>query len=418
VRSQGPVDETVVVTPDSAVAAGDPLLPREVGLGAVLAVLLVAVNLRPAVAAVGPVLPEIGSDLHLGGVALAVLTAGPVFLFGLCAPVAAGLVRRYGLRRAVVLSLAAVAAGLLLRLVPSLPLLFAGTLVAAGGIAAGNVLVPALVKEEHPARVGLLMGLYTVCLSGSASLAAAVSQPLSRSLPGGWRSALAVWALPAAVAVAVWLPRARRTPRADLRPAPTRQRGAVLRQWTAWQVTGYFALQSLAFYTTLTWLATLFRDSGSSPGTAGLMVALVTVVQLGPSLVVPVLAARARSQAGLVLASFVLSVSGLLGLLLATGTAPVLWVVLLGLGQGIGFPLALSMVVLRTRRSEDTAALSAMAQSIGYAVAGLGPLGAGALHDVTGSWSWPLGVLVGLVAVQLVPGLLAARPRQLELPGR
>ena len=384
---------------------------RRAPLGLVLAalpVLVMAVNLRPALASVGPVLPEIGADLGLGSWQLAVLTAGPVFCMGLFAATASGLVRRAGLRAAVVVVLATIGAGLLVRLGPGLALLFAGTLVAAVGIAVGNVLVPTLVREEHPDRVGPLMGLYTVALAGSASVASAASVPLAQYSDLGWRAALGPWALLALVAAVASAPRARRqrAPGTTVRARP----GGLGRSRLAWSVTGYFALQSLSFYTTLTWLAPILRDGGTSATRAGLLVSLLTLVQLPASLAVPLVASRRSSQRPLVVLVCVVSVLGLSGLLLAPGHLPVLWVGLLGLGQGAGFALALTLLVLRTSTPADTTALSAMTQSVGYTCAGLGPLAAGALHDLLGTWSVPLALLLALLVLQLLPGLVAAGP--------
>ncbi len=381
-------------------------------VAAALPVLVVAVNLRPALAAVGPVLPEIGADLRLGPARLALLTAGPVLCMGLFAPLAPSLVRRVGLHRGAVAVLAVIAAGLAVRVLGGGPVLLAGTGVAAVGIAVGNVLVPALVRHEHPGRTGVLMGLYTVTLGASASVASAVAAPLADRSALGWRAALGVWALPALAAVVVSGARARRRPATAPAggPAGGPARGALTGDRLAWAVTCYFAMQALMFFTTLAWLAPVLRDRGATATTAGLLLSLLTLVQLPGSLAVPVLATRMRSQWPLVGTASGLSGLGLAGLLLLPGSVPALWVSLLGLGQGAGFALALTFLVLRTADAGDTARLSAMTQTVGYAIAGLGPLAAGALRDLTDGWSVPLLLLLVVLAVQLVPAAVAARP--------
>ena len=371
--------------------------------------LVVAVNLRPSLAAVGPVLPEIGGDLGLSGAHLALLTSGPVFCMGLFAPLAPALARRAGLRTAVVAVLLAIGAGLVVRVLGGTPLLLLGTLLAAVGIAVGNVLVPALVREDHPGRVGPLMGLYTVALGASASVASATAAPLADGSGAGWRASLGVWALPALAAAAISAPRARRVP-GPASGSATPARARLSRDRVAWGVTGYFALQALMFFTTLTWLAPLLRDRGTSATAAGLLLSLLTLVQLPGSLLVPVLAARRTSQVPLVAAATGLSAVGFAGLLVLPGQLPTLWVVLIGLGQGAGFALALTLIVLRTAVARDTAALSAMTQTFGYTAAGLGPLVAGSVRDATGSWTLPLVLLLVALCVQLVPAAVAARP--------
>lgn len=392
----------------STSATGRRLPSAGTTLLAALPVLVIALNLRPALAAVGPVLPEIGADLGLSAAWLALLTAGPVFCMGLFAPLAPGLGRRLGLRRGAVVVLAAITAGLALRVLGGAPLLFAGTLVAAVGIAVGNVLVPALVREEHASRIGVLMGLYTVALSSSASLASATAAPLAHAFEWGWRAALGLWALPALVAVVYTAGRSRGSagPRGAARLPAVRLRGSGL----AWAVTAYMALQSLMFFTTLTWLAPILRERGASATTAGLLLSVLTLAQLPASLLVPVLAARLRSQWGLVVGSSALSAVGFAGLLLLPGQAAGLFVVVLGLGQGGGFALALTFIVVRTSAPTATASLSALAQTVGYTAAGVGPLAAGVLRDVTGGWSLALALLLAALAVQLLPAAVAARP--------
>lgn len=377
---------------------------------AALPVLVVAVNLRPAVAAVGPVILEIGDDLGLSGARLSLLTAGPVFCMGLFAPLAPALARRMGLRPAVVALLVAIAGGLVARVLAGPSLLLLGTLLAAVGIAVGNVLVPALVRADSPQRIGPLMGLYTVALGASASVASALAAPLADGTGAGWRASLGVWAVPAAVAAAVSVPRARRAGCPAAAPAGGGGGADVRRDPVAWAVTGYFSLQALMFFTTLTWLAPVLRDRGTGATTAGLLLSLLTLVQLPGSLLVPVLAARRASQLPLVAAATGLSGAGLAGLLLLPGQVPALWVVLVGLGQGAGFALALTFIVLRTADARDTADLSAMTQTVGYTAAGVGPLVAGVLGDASGGWSLPLALLLVALALQLVPAVVAARP--------
>lgn len=381
-------------------------------MGAAVPLLLIAVNLRPAVAGVGPVLPEIASDLLLSPVSLAVLTAGPVFAFGIFAPVAGRLRHRFGLRLSIVLALLCLLLGLLVRLGPGAGSLFAGTLMAAVGIAGANVLALALIKEEHAERAGLFTGLYTVGLSFSAMVAVAVSAPLQQALPGGWRAALGVWAIPVLVAVVAWLPRAwkLRRPLAPPRTVPER-RGGLVRDPLTWMVTLFFALQSLAFYGLLTWLPPLLRAGGESATAAGLLLSLGLLVQLPVSLVVPMAATRTASQAWLVLLQFGFTAAALGGLLTAPSWATPLWMVLLGVGQGSGFALSLIFVVLRTRNAHDAAELAGISQTVGYLLAGLGPLLFGVLYEVSGSWSVPLVVLLVAAGCQLVVGLGAAGPR-------
>jgi CP family cyanate transporter-like MFS transporter len=302
--------------------------------------------------------------------------------------------------------------GLLVRLVPGLGFLFFGTALAGAAIAVSNVLLPVLVRGNFPERVGLLTGLYTTALVGFAALAAGVSVPVADAFGGGWRPGLAIWAVPVALTLVLWAPQLAR-PRRVGGSAEDHAIGirALLRDRVAWSVTLFFAIQSAAFYATLAWLPSVFHSHGVSTARAGLLLSLALVVGLFPALTVPSMATRVRDQRLFVLAFVGFAGAAWLGVILAPTAAPYLWVVLLGLGQQASFPLALTLIVLRGGAVNSTAGLSTMVQTIGYLVAALGPLVIGAVHDITGSWTPPLIVLLALLGPQLLFGLAAARNR-------
>jgi CP family cyanate transporter-like MFS transporter len=389
---------------------------RSIALGA--GVVLVAINLRPAAAAIGPLLDRIQNDTGLSSGWAGALTTLPVLCFGLLAPLAPLLARRLGLRTSLAGAMVVLLAGMLLRLVPGVGLLFIGTAVAGAAIAIGNVLVPVLVRRDFAHRTGTAMSLYTMSLIGFAALSAGVTVPLADALGGGWRPGLAVWAIPAAVAALAWAPALvhRDAPPSEGRPVGVGQVRALLRQPLAWAVTLFFAVQSGGFYATLAWLPSIFRSHGASESHAGLLLSLTMVVGLITALVVPGLAGRSRDQRLLVLASCVLTAVGLLGILLAPMSAPYVWAVVLGLGQNAAFPLALMLIVMRGGTVANTEALSTMAQSVGYILSSLAPLAVGALHGITHSWSPPLILLLALVAPEVLFGLAAGRDRRLPGP--
>jgi CP family cyanate transporter-like MFS transporter len=383
-------------------------------------VVLIAINLRPAAAAIGPVLNRIQADTGLSSGWAGALTTLPVLCFGLLAPLAPVLARRLGVRTALAGAMFVLLAGMLVRLIPGVGLLFLGTALAGAGIATGNVLLPVLVRRDFSHRTGTAMSLYTVSLIGFAALSAGVTVPVADALGGGWRPGLAVWAIPAAIAALAWLPAlvGRDAPAAAAPDAAevNHSAGTLLRRPLAWAVTLFFALQSGAFYAVLAWLPSIFRSHGASEGHAGLLLSLAMLVGLLTALVIPGLAGRLRDQRPLVVASCVLTVAGLLGILLAPMSAPYLWVVLLGLGLNAAFPLALMLIVTRGGNVATTEGLSTMAQSIGYVLASLAPLAVGALHGISHSWTPALILLLALAAPQLVIGLAAARDRQLAPP--
>jgi CP family cyanate transporter-like MFS transporter len=378
-------------------------------VGFAVAIVVVALNLRPAVASVGPVLDSLRHELGLSSTAASVLTAAPVFCFGALAALGPWLSRRVGLRRAVLLLVSAILVGLVVRIGPDTATLFAGTLIAASGIAAANVLLPVIIKRDFAERTGLMMGLYTTAVVGSAAAGAGLTVPLGDAIGHDWRGGLGIWAVAAAIGVALWAPHAR-DDRAAPRTEPTQAVARLRHDPLAWMVTVFFGLQSLSFYAVLSWLPSLYQDHGYSAAAAGGLLSLSALVQLPGALVLPALATRMRRQQSLVVGSVVLTAIGLAGILAAPTTVAPLWVVILGLGQGGAFTLAVTLLVLRTRTHGSTAQLSAMAQSIGYLIAGLGPLLVGALHAATNGWHVPLAFLLALLVPEALTGARAAAP--------
>lgn len=373
------------------------------------ALVLVALCLRGPFAAVGPVAGDLRAELTLSTVALGGLTALPLISFGLVSAFAPALAARLGVHRAVLAAAAVLSVGVAVRL-GGTGGLFLGTVLLTAGIAVVNVLLPALARAEYADRAPTVIGVTTCAMAVSASLGAGLAQPLTAAT-GSARTGLALWLVPALAAVAGLAVLARSRPARTAAPAGPARR-AVLRDRVALQVTLFFGLQSLSFYAMLAWLPDVLRDdAGVSPAAAGGLLALATGLGAPASLVVPALAARRPGQGRWVVLAGGLIAVALLGLVLAPAAAPVLWTLLYGLGTGIAFPLAMTLVLLRTRDVGQTGRLSAAAQSTGYLLAATGPLAVGLLHDRTGGWEPGLLLLLVLAVLQTAIGLAAARPR-------
>lgn len=385
--------------------------------------MLVAINLRPAAASVGPLLHriEVGDSLSTGWASA--LTTLPVLCFGLLALAAPPLATRLGVHAAVAAAMCLLLAGQLVRLIAGVGFLFLGTALAGSAIAVGNVLMPVMVRRDFTDHAGTAMSVFSACLIGSAALAAGVSVPVANAFGGGWRPGLAVWAVPAGVAALVWLPALRRrsptgTASPPAVPAEARPHDLrlLMRKPLAWQVTLFFAVQSGGFYATLSWLPSIFRSHGYSEAHAGVLLSVTLIVGIFTGLTIPTLAHRLRDQRVLVAASCLLSALGWIGILVAPTSASYLWVILLGLGQNASFPLVLMLIVLRGGSVRTTQALSAMAQSGGYVLAAMAPLAVGAIHGLTDSWTPDVILLLVLILPQLLLGLGAGRPRTLSSP--
>ena len=383
----------------------------------VVGIVLLAANMRSALTSVAPLIGQIRMDTGIShGVAGLLLTL-PLLAFGVLSPVVPQLARRFGMERMMFASLLLLAAGIVVRSAGTVAVLFLGTAVLGAAIVVGNVLLPALVKREFPQRVGLMTSVYTTALGISGALAAGVSVPLAQLTGMGWRGSLALWALPALIAAVAWLPHLRRSDQPENASTQTSQGGSSMwRSALAWQVTLFMGLQSLVYYVTLTWLPEILQDDGMSATRAGWMLGVSQAVAIVTIFFAPVIASRRPSQQGVVAAAVSLSFAGTLGLLVAGSTASVLWVVLLGLGQGACFSLALTFFALRAPDSQHAATLSGMAQPFGYLLAAAGPFLFGVLRDATNAWTVPLALLLAITVCLLIAGLGAGRDAYVVAP--
>ncbi|MEV6166344.1 MFS transporter [Streptomyces sp. NPDC052052] len=391
----------------------NPWLLRLVTLG----LLLAALNLRPAITSLGALLEEVQDGLHMSGTVAGVLTSVPPLCFAVFGVMAPRLARRFGPGAVVCAGMTAITAGLVLRpLVGGTAGFLATTALALMGIAVSNVLMPVIVKHWFPDRVGPMTGLYSMALALGTSLAAAATVPMTRVLGGSWEAGLGVWAVLAAAAVLPWIPLARYRPGAPGQSA-VRPRQApaprITRSPTAWGLACFFGLQATAAYITMGWLPQIFRDAGVPAGTAGVLLAVTMAMGVPLAFVIPRVAARMRNQGPIVVVLGVCGLTGYAGLHLAPLGGAWAWALLLGISN-CAFPLALTMIGMRSRSGAGVVRLSAFAQSTGYLISIPGPLLVGVLHQHSGGWGLPIALMAGLMVPQMLAGILAGRDRTIE----
>nr|WP_314143935.1 MFS transporter [uncultured Rhodococcus sp.] len=349
----------------------------------------------------------------------------------MCAAAAGSLLRRARVTYVLVGCLILIAFGTAVRAVPSWPVLVAGTLVAAAGIAVANVLGPVLVRvivqewslQERPGsqegsavsarRLGLLTGVLTAVISASAGVASGVSVPLTEALDGGWRWVLGLWAVPVVIAALCMALLSRMFARAGSTAGSgaveSRGGSGVLRSPVAWAVTAFMGVQSLMAYSMIAWLPTIYQDRGVDAAAAGLLLTALSLSSVVTALTVPSVATRLPRQSILAVAVVLPTVAGLVGVLSAADSWALLWAVLLGLGQGGQLSLALTLMNLRAATARDAASLSSMAQSVGYVLAACGPLVCGAVHSATQRWEPSVLFLLVMTAPIAIAGAMAGR---------
>jgi CP family cyanate transporter-like MFS transporter len=373
----------------------------------IAAVVLTALNLRPAITSVGPILGAIRESLGASATWAGLLTTLPGLCFAAAGLAAPWLARRIGLQRAISAALVTLVVGLLLRVLDGPFVVIGGTVVATGGIALINVLIPVVIKGSFPAQIGVMTGIYTAALQGGGAMGSAFTPPMESAF-GSWRGALGGWAALSLLALIAWLVGARRVSTVELPARPTG--GSLLRNRLAWTVTLFFGFQSTLAYIMLGWLPEVFIDSGVPKATAGMLVGLMSLIAVPVSIFLAPLAARSGSQSGWIVALGVIGLVGVIGLLVDPAAAPLLWSLLVGLGLSV-FSLALTVIALRARTTEDTAQLSGMAQGFGYLLAGIGPFLFGLLHDLTNGWTVPWIFVLVIYSLQITMGALAGRNR-------
>ncbi|MFD2644054.1 CynX/NimT family MFS transporter [Pseudomonas japonica] len=377
-----------------------------------LGLVLVALNLRPALSSMAPLLGEVSRSLGLSGSQAGLLTTLPVLCLGLFAPLAPLLARRFGSERVILGILLCLAGGIALRSAFGSVGLFVGSLIAGASIGVIGVLLPGIVKRDFPAHAGLLMGIYTMALCLGAALAAGASVPLSHAFGDNWSLGLGFWLVPALLAALFWLPQARQGHGAHR--VAFRVRG-LWRDPLAWQVTLYMGLQSSLAYIVFGWLPSILIGRGLSPTEAGLVLSGSVIVQLLSALTAPMLATRGKDQRLAIVVVMVLTLAGLFGCLYAPLGGLWGWAVVLGIGQGGTFALALTLIVLRSRDAHVAANLSSMAQGVGYTLASLGPFAVGLVHDLSGGWSAVGWIFAIIGAGAIFFGLRAGRTLHVQV---
>ncbi|MFE2561817.1 CynX/NimT family MFS transporter [Streptomyces sp. NPDC059352] len=391
---------------------------------------LAALNLRPAITSLGALLEEVSAGLRMSGSVAGVLTAVPPLCFAVFGITAPRLARRFGPAAVVCAGMAAIFVGLAVRRFASGTAGFlAASALALMGIAVSNVLMPVIVKRYFPDRIGTMTGLYSMALALGTSVAAAATVPMTEALGGDWRIGLGVWAAVAALAVLPWIPlvhdhdraAAPRTGKATIAAAAAAPRATapaaaaprVTRSRTAWALGCFFGLQATGAYITMGWMPQIFRDAGVPASTAGVLLAVTMVMGVPLAFVIPRLATRMRNQGPIVVALGLCGLGGYTGLLLAPAAGAWAWAVLLGVSN-CAFPLALTMIGMRSRTGAGVVRLSAFAQSVGYLISIPGPLLVGVLYQHSGGWGLPIALMGGLMVPQMIVGTLAGRDRTVE----
>ncbi|VYU61470.1 CynX/NimT family MFS transporter [Metakosakonia massiliensis] len=372
--------------------------------------LMIATTLRVTFTGAAPLLDAIRADYGLTTAQTGMLTTLPLLAFALVSPLAASVARRIGMERSLLAAMLLICAGIALRSLPAAWLLFVGTAVIGCGIALGNVLLPGIIKRDHPGHVAKLTGAYSLTMGAAAALGSALVVPLAAS-GAGWHGALLGLMLFPIMAIVLWLPQLRASKPAHLTASTVPHSRGLWRSPLAWQVTLFLGINSLIYYVVIGWLPAILLSYGYSEAGAGSVHGLLQLATAAPGLLVPLVLHRLRDQRGIaVLVSLMCAVSAV-GLWVLPQQA-VIWTLMFGFGSGATMILGLTFIGLRANSAHQAAALSGMAQSVGYLLAACGPPLMGKIHDASGSWHIPLAACALLSVVMAAFGALAGRDRE------
>lgn len=371
--------------------------------------LLLAFNMRPALVSVSPIINIIGIDLHVSTSALSLLTAIPVLCFGFLAPLAPLIASKLTLSKAILASLALLLIGIALRSAPQWDVVMFGTVILGVGIAIMNVLAPSAVKQYFPKQVGLFTGLYITVLNAAAALAAASSVKLTTAVSGAWNASLIIWAIPVLPALVLWkkIANDKDGPHSPDESVPMIP---LLKKVDTWTLIGFTAAQSVVYYSVLTWLPAIYNSYGYSSTDSGFLLAVVTGVSIPVALVTPVLSLKLHSQIFPMTFIGAAAMVGLSGILVTPPSTAIFFCVILGIGIGGAFPLAVTAFIQRARTVQETSALSTLAQAGAYVIAAFGPFTLGFLFDLRGNWTSGLIILIACAGLEIFFGLFAGRP--------
>ena len=393
------------MSPVSSSANGNKLL-------LIVGILFIAATLRVTFTGIAPLLDAIRAEYQLTTAQTGLLTTLPLLAFGLVSPLAAGVARRFGIERSLLLAMVIICLGIGLCSLPSAAWLYIGTALIGCGIALGNVLLPGLIKRDFSGHVARMTGAYSITMGAAAAAGSAMVVPLA--LAGfGWRGALLLLMVFPLLALLLWLPQARRQATTPMTGSGAAHNRGIWRSALAWQVTLFLGINSLVYYVIVGWLPAILQSMGYSEAQAGSLHGLLQLATAAPGLAIPLVLHRLKDQRGIAVLVALMCVVSTLGLWLLPGQA-VIWTLIFGFGSGATMILGLTFIGLRASSAHQAAALSGMAQTIGYLLAACGPPLIGKIHDAYGDWHIPL-IIVALIAVVMALfGALAGRAREIH----
>lgn len=377
-----------------------------------LGILMIATTLRVTFTGAAPLLDMIRDTFGLTTAQTGILTTLPLLAFAIVSPLAAGIARRFGIERSLFAAMLIICGGIALRSAGNTAFLYVGTAIIGCGIAMGNVLLPGLIKRDFPGQVARLTGAYSLTMGVAAAIGSMFVVPIAQH-GYGWPGALMALMIFPIVALLIWLPQLSNHTTSTLSTSKALHSRGIWSSTLAWQVTLFLGINSLIYYVVIGWLPSILISHGYSEAQAGSLHGLMQLATAAPGLLVGMILSRLKDQRGIAILMALLCAISCIGLLFVPGLASI-WVVIFGFGSGATMILGLTFIGLRANSAHQAAALSGMAQCVGYLLAAFGPPAMGKIHDLSGQWSLPLLGCAILACVMAVFGGFAGRDAEIS----
>ncbi|OAT20357.1 hypothetical protein M979_0853 [Buttiauxella noackiae ATCC 51607] len=377
-----------------------------------LGILMIATTLRVTFTGAAPLLDMIRDTFGLTTAQTGILTTLPLLAFAIVSPLAAGIARRFGIERSLFAAMLIICGGIALRSAGNTAFLYVGTAIIGCGIAMGNVLLPGLIKRDFPGQVARLTGAYSLTMGVAAAIGSMFVVPIAQH-GYGWPGALMALMIFPIVALLIWLPQLSNHTTSTLSTSKALHSRGIWSSTLAWQVTLFLGINSLIYYVVIGWLPSILISHGYSEAQAGSLHGLMQLATAAPGLLVGMILSRLKDQRGIAILMALLCAVSCIGLLYVPGLASI-WVVIFGFGSGATMILGLTFIGLRANSAHQAAALSGMAQCVGYLLAAFGPPVMGKIHDLSGQWSLPLLGCAILACVMAVFGGFAGRDAEIS----
>ncbi|MFS2248665.1 CynX/NimT family MFS transporter [Bacillus sp. A31] len=370
----------------------------------IFALFIISMNLRASITSISPVLKNIQIDLQMSSIVVSLLTAIPVFCMGIFAPVAGKLSNRWGIELTIALSVLLIGVSTALRFFSTFSFFLLMTAVLAGiGIAIAGPLISGFIKEHFPKYSSSMIGVYSAGMGIGASLSAGLVVPAMYFFHNSWNAALSIWALFAVIGIGVWIPIIKKSSVKGKKEGKSINTKNQL-PWSnryVWLLMIIFGLQSGVYYSLATWLAPKVQEMGFSATYAATVATVFSITQMIFSFIIPILINNSLNRKPWIILCALFSFVGII-MLITGNISPITSAILIGIGAGGLFPLAMILPLDATSTPRDASQWTAMIQFGGYIISGVTPMFVGAVKDITNTYNIAFFALLFILATLML----------------